>query len=152
MTNASRIADRFVTAQQRIDTQTVFARGISASASDTPSTTNISTFVNALLWTWDELPDGLYVISIHGSLLMAHDAGGQVNLRLVCEGVAGTDFAVTVVAESPSTTRVAVAQGFNDVVIDDGNGATIELEFKGNVSGTTSARNPAITATAIRVG
>jgi hypothetical protein len=151
--SAGLIADRFVALKHEARrVMGVFVGGQDASAADTPSTTNTATYVDATVWTWNEIPDGLYVVRVSGSLMMAHSAGGDVDLRIVCQGTPGSGLGPSVPAASPATTRVTTGGTFVDVEASGGTGLVIELEYKGGDAGTTSARNPQLNATAIKVG
>ena len=150
MTTAGRIADRFATLTRRAADQFVFAGGKSQTTADTSNTTSTTVFSDAMAWAWDELPDGVYVVAIQGSLLMSHSAAGAVSIRVHCNGVDGSAHNRSVTADLVN--RLVRVETFTEVVADAGTGITVKVQFKANSAGTATATNPAASATAIRVG
>jgi hypothetical protein len=147
------VADALTAVERRAGRQAVFVNGSSNPGATTGTTTDTVNYQTAWDWTWNELPDGVYVIRANFSLVTGHSAGGLMDLKALCDQ-ADTQPAVQSITQTQTTRamRQQITYTFVDVLVSGGAGVTFHLQFKANAAGTVSVVNPAIDAEAVRVG
>jgi hypothetical protein len=120
--------------------------GVAAqNASDTASTTNTSTYVDALVVN-QVLPAGVWTVQVYASAFMRHSAAGAVDVRTEIGGVGQT--AVTQSVVSAGFDRVVTAGG--RAAVAGGGSVAIKVQYKGNAAGTSTCDQPGMIFVATR--
>ena len=122
-----------------VPTQAYFVSNVSADASDTPTTTAISTFQQAYSQSVT-LPAGTWAVYANGWLALKNSAGNSGALRIQIDGVAGGTRTVPL----NSTTFQTLMCHAANFSVSGGRTISVLMEFHGTTSGTTSAQNPAL--------
>jgi hypothetical protein len=122
--------------------QSTIASTKSQATSDTASTSNVSTYQDALTISL-VLPAGTWTINAHGGLLLSHNVN-QASWRLQIDGDAPTGHTLGLVTEQ----RVTAAHTLTNV--SGGRTITVKVQFRSNTAGTSTARNPSLDVTAVR--
>lgn len=114
----------------------------SASTSTTPSTSNVTTYQDALTLSL-ALPAGTWTVTAHGGLALSHSVN-QANWRIEIDGNAPTGHTLSLVTEQ----QVMAAHRRTGVA--GGRTIAIKVQMKSLTAGTTTARNPHVMVTAVR--
>jgi hypothetical protein len=114
----------------------------SQSGSDTPSTSSVTTFANAMTLPV-ALPAGTWSITASCDLLLSHNVN-RGNWRVEIDGVGSTQHTLSMVTEE----RFAV--GHKRTGLAGNRTINVNLQFKSFDAGTISARNPRIEVKAVR--
>lgn len=124
--------------------------GGDAEGGEVASSSSTSTWVTALTVPWTDLPNGTYRVVTDGSLLAAHSATGNVDLRVSAGASPGGGVSLQVETTVPARTRIAVASVFSSLNVSGGSGVTLTLQYKPSSAGTAYVRNPVLRAWAVQ--
>jgi hypothetical protein len=135
---------RVVLGKAGINSPSTISDAKSQATSDTVTTTNIppAAFVNAITLPL-VLPAGTWTVSAQGSVLMSHSVN-QASFRLEIDGQFSNTHTLSMVTEE----RFGAA--FSRTGIAGGRTINVRVQFQSFNAGTTSARNPMVSAVAVR--
>lgn len=133
---------RVVIGKEGINSPSTISDAKSQDASSTASTASVTTFANAITLGL-VLPVGLWTVSAEGSVLLSHNVN-QGSVRLEIDG----NFSNT--HTFPMVTENRFAAAFSVSGISGGRTINVRVQFRSFTAGTTTARNPMISATAVR--
>jgi hypothetical protein len=135
---------RIVIGKAGVNSPSTISDAKSQATSDTPTTTNIppAAFVNAITLPL-VLPAGTWTVSAQGSVLMSHSVN-QASFRLEIDGQFSNTHTLSMVTEE----RFSAA--FSRSGVTGGRTINVRVQFQSFTAGTTSARNPMISAVAVR--
>lgn len=133
---------RVVLGKAGINSPSTISDAKSQATADTASTANVTTFANAITLGL-VLPAGLWTVSAQGSVLLSHNVN-QGSWRLEIDGNFSNTHTLAMVTEN----RFAAAFSVPD--ISGGRTINVRVQFRSFTAGTTTARNPVVSATAVR--
>lgn len=135
---------RVVLGKAGINSPSTISDAKSQATSDTASTTNVppAPFVSAITLAL-ALPAGTWTVSAAGSVLLSHSVD-RASFRLEIDGQVSNTHTLSMVTEE----RFGAA--FSRSGIAGNRTINVRVMFQSFTAGTTSARNPMISATAVR--
>ena len=133
---------RVVLGKAGINSASVISVADSQATSSTPTTSSTATYADAITVTV-ALPAGTWAVAAEGSLLMSHNVS-QASWRIEIDGNASSPHTLSMVTEE----RFAAAHRVASVT--GGRTIAVKVQFRSFTAGTTSARNPMLSVTAVR--
>jgi hypothetical protein len=116
----------------------------SQATADTPNTSSISTYADAVVLSL-VLAAGTWSVTAHGGLLLSHNVS-QASWRIEIDGNAPSAHTLALVTEQ----KVNAAHSVTGIA--GGRTITVKVQYRSFTAGTSTARNPSVMVTAIRTG
>jgi hypothetical protein len=137
--------------ERRAGRPIVFRNGASQQGANVTSTSSTSVYSDAMVFDWDELPDGIYNMLLEVSACFGHSAAGTVVFKGTLGGVDGAS--VTRDVSTFTVARLKRTELFLDVEVSGGLGLLgTTLSYRSSTAGTTTCQNPDIVITAFAKG
>jgi hypothetical protein len=133
---------RIVVGKAGINSASTVGDSKSQATSDTPSTADVTNFVNVITLALT-LPGGTWAVNAQGSVLMSHNVN-QASFRVEIDGTFGNTHTLSMVTEERFAAAHSVAS------VSGGRTINVRMQVRSFTAGTTSSRNPVITVTAVR--
>lgn len=140
--NAS--STRVVIGKRGANSPPVVSEVKSQSTADTASTASVTTYANAMTLAV-VLPSGTWAVMASGSVLLSHSVN-QGSWRIEIDGDAPSPETLSMVTEERFAASHKLAGVAGNRTIQ------VRVQYRSSTAGTTSARNPSLTVTAIRTG
>ena len=120
----------------------VFADGKLQGAADVGSTTAAGPHV-MITWNWDELPDGIYIAKITGSLIVAQSNAAAIGYYPTCTQSTEVPAALGLTVTTARVTRLVYPYTWKQVEASGGTGLTFDFRVT-NPTGTLSSVAPTL--------